>query len=405
MKKEILNFGALVLLAAAVGQVHAQASKAPTCMTHFGQKEWSILLKDIGPERKKALLEDRERWKTQADNLRELLAFACEAERVGIAAEKVNAGELRAIRSEVIASDYDRRINVGKPTLPYSRITDAQIAAFYSDKAKLAEFDEFLKFKIALLQRTVPEMADRSITDAEREEAKAFFARIKISEKSALLLGGPFLSTAALKTKLQQAQFLARLVSGNLASEITVDANAVGQYIAAHPELDPAAKKLQAEKLLDRAKAGENFATLADEFTQDPGNDRDGKKNGGLYSQVPVGVMVPEFEKASLSLNAGQIYPTLVESDFGFHVIKLENKSADGQKYDVRHILISTGVKDPDDPNASEQPVAMFVRAKLENERERAVIERLIARYAIVVEDYKPPAAVPAKRVVRKRRK
>jgi parvulin-like peptidyl-prolyl isomerase len=374
-------------------------------MTRFGQKEWSILLKDLSPEKKKAFLDDAELRKTQADSIRELLAFACEAERLGLSTETINAGELRAIKSEVIASDYDRRVNIGKATLPYSGITDAQIATFYADKARLAEFDEFLKLKTALLQRTVPEMADRTITNEEREEAKAFFARVKISEKAALLRGEPFLSSSSLKARLQQAQFLARLASAAIAAETTVDSNAVSEYIATHPELDPSAKKIKAEKLLQRAKAGENFASLADEFTEDPGNDRDGKKNGGLYSEVPVGVMVPVFEKASLSLNAGQIYPTLVESDFGFHVIKLENKSADGQKYSVRHILISTGVKDPDDPNASDQPVETFVRRKLEAERERVVIGKLVARHAIVVEDYKPPVAVPAKRVVRKRRR
>jgi parvulin-like peptidyl-prolyl isomerase len=374
-------------------------------LNHFGQKEWSILVKDLSAEKRKTLLDDPELRKTQANNIRELLAFACEAERLGLSTETINAGELRAIRSEVIASDYDRKYGTPKGSIPYSSITDARIATFYADNARLAEFDEFLRLKTALLQRTVPEMADRSITNEEREEAKAFFARIKISEKAALLRGEPLLSASSLKARLQQAQFLARLASEAIAAEVTVDSNAVSQYISTHPELDPSAKKIKAEKLLERAKAGENFATLADEFTEDPGNDRDGKKNGGLYSQVSVGVMVPVFEKASLSLSAGQIYPTLVESDFGFHVIKLENKSTDGQSYDVRHILISTAVKDPDDPDGAEQPIATFVRTKLENERERAVIERLVARHAIVIEDYKPPVAVPANRVVRKRRR
>ena len=44
------------------------------------------------------------------------------------------------------------------------------------------------------------------------------------------------------------------------------------KYIADHPEFDPAQKRAQAQQILDRAKAGEDFAALANEFTQDPGN-------------------------------------------------------------------------------------------------------------------------------------
>ena len=80
--------------------------------------------------------------------------------------------------------------------------------------------------------------------------------------------------------------------------------------------------RLTAADLLEKVKNGEDFAALAMEYTEDGGS----KDNGGLYEDVSVGEFVPEFEEAALSLNDGEIYPELVESTYGYHIIKLESK-------------------------------------------------------------------------------
>jgi Parvulin-like peptidyl-prolyl isomerase len=156
---------------------------------------------------------------------------------------------------------------------------------------------------------------------------------------------------------------------------------------------------------LARAKAGEDFAALADQLSQDPGNIQpNGQKNGGLYKDVPKGTMVPSFENAALSLEPGSIYPSVVESDFGYHIIKLEKKTGvgDALKYDVRHILITTTVKDPKDPSAREMPVKEYVRQMIESEKESAVIAKIVAANPVEL-DYSV-AAQPAtpKTVVKK---
>jgi parvulin-like peptidyl-prolyl isomerase len=71
----------------------------------------------------------------------------------------------------------------------------------------------------------------------------------------------------------------------------------------------------KAESIRAQATAA-NFAQLAQQHSMDPGS----AQTGGLYAGFPKGQMVPEFEKALLALQPGQISP-LVKSDFGWHII------------------------------------------------------------------------------------
>jgi peptidyl-prolyl cis-trans isomerase C len=81
-----------------------------------------------------------------------------------------------------------------------------------------------------------------------------------------------------------------------------------------------AAKHKLAEDLLKRARAGEDFAKLAKEYSEDPGS----KDNGGEY-KFPRGRMVKEFETAAFSLNTNQV-SDIVTTQFGYHIIKLLEK-------------------------------------------------------------------------------
>lgn len=83
--------------------------------------------------------------------------------------------------------------------------------------------------------------------------------------------------------------------------------------------------KATAQSILDRIKNGEEIGTLAKEFSEDPGS----KENGGLYTMISKGAFVSEFEEAALSLGEGDLYPELVESDYGYHIIKLESLNSE----------------------------------------------------------------------------
>ena len=75
------------------------------------------------------------------------------------------------------------------------------------------------------------------------------------------------------------------------------------------------------EGILERAKAGEDFAELAKEFTEDPGS----KNTGGLYENFPKGQMVKPFEDAAFTLPIGEI-SDVVETQYGYHILKIVDR-------------------------------------------------------------------------------
>jgi len=80
---------------------------------------------------------------------------------------------------------------------------------------------------------------------------------------------------------------------------------------------DKDAKHKTMEGLLKRARAGEDFAKMAKEFSEDPGS----KEKGGEYT-FPRGQMVPEFEAAAFALKTNEV-SDIVTTQYGYHIIKL----------------------------------------------------------------------------------
>lgn len=89
----------------------------------------------------------------------------------------------------------------------------------------------------------------------------------------------------------------------------------------------------QLQDLKQRAEKGEDFAMLAQIYSEDLGS----AKVGGDLGFAKRGQMVPEFEGAALGLKPGEM-SNVIESQFGFHLIKLIETR--GAEYHARHILL-----------------------------------------------------------------
>jgi peptidyl-prolyl cis-trans isomerase C len=91
---------------------------------------------------------------------------------------------------------------------------------------------------------------------------------------------------------------------------------------ATAPQKQEARQK--AEALLARIKGGEDFAAVARESSEDAGS----RGEGGLLPWLARSESVPAFEQAAFGLKPGET--SVVETPFGFHVMRLEEKRPAG---------------------------------------------------------------------------
>ncbi len=114
--------------------------------------------------------------------------------------------------------------------------------------------------------------------------------------------------------------------------------------IVLKPTVNATQRKIALDKitdLRDRIMKGEGFGDLAKKYSQDPGS---ALANGDL-GFVKRGTFVPEFEASAYNLEPGQV-SEVVESPFGFHIIKLVERR--GNSIHAQHILIKPTITKED---------------------------------------------------------
>jgi len=124
-----------------------------------------------------------------------------------------------------------------------------------------------------------------------------------------------------------------RLTDEELFEVYNEDKTASVRHILLNTQGKSAAEKAKIlakmEGILERARAGEDFAALAREYSEDPGS----KDNGGLYQDFARGVMVKPFEEAAFSVPVGEV-SEIVETQFGYHILKVEDRKKEDQPFE-----------------------------------------------------------------------
>lgn len=349
------------------------------------QEDIALLLKDMPREQLESLGNDKAKRQEMLKQLREILSGAVEAFNTGMADSAEVKDQLALVRSLAIAQAYmSSKQTPGAP--PIDPVKPEEIDAYLKQPGVEAKFDSFMKTAKAA------KLAPEEIPAEQRTPMMRDWAKLMIAGERAGKEGFGEQRAAKLQVTMQQAQFLAqKFANEKFADQARATDAEIAEYLSKHPELDTSKARAKAEDLLRRARSGEDFAKLARENTDDPGS----KDSGGFYDWFARGKMVKEFEDSAFSLKVGEI-SNLVETQYGYHIIKLEGKRTqknpdtgkDEEQVQVRHILIST--KTPADPaNPGAQPMSPREKAKTEIEKQKKdrILSDIVARSGVSVPD------------------
>ena len=402
MKLSIKVIAMMLLLGMlASGLLFVQCSSSSPKTVKLTAQDMQLIFQElVPPQQQQQIASDPEEKKKLVADIKKLLAVAQVAEQEGYA-------EHAELKTQ-LSFQLDRALNDAyRKKNPDAKVGDEEINAYYATNPK--DFDDFLQSN--------PRAAQQA-QGPQREELKKQLGEFKVIAQRARKDGLDRDDLTRLQILLTRSQALAGAYLGDLqknADKLVLDAD-VEQYYKDHPadfdeirvrhilistqpkpeseeESDPKdakdgkakdvkdakAKKpadkpktltkdealKKSQELLERARKGEDFAKLATENSDDQGS----KDKGGEYDFFGHGKMVPEFEKAAFALQPGQISEP-VETQFGYHIIKLEERRAAAA------------------PTADEK-VRQQIVEKLKQEKIEARIEEIAASSDVVVpEDF-----------------
>jgi len=190
------------------------------------------------------------------------------------------------------------------------------------------------------LRRTDVEEAARGLSPQARQQPPDKIYAALLDQ----MIGTTLVAQAARKAKIQdepetkrrlalvQDQVMAQLYVDKMIQKGMSDAKLKAKYDKLIKDAPPReeinarhillANEADAKAVIEQLKKGGDFAALAGEKSTDPA----GKSSGGDLGWFSKEQMVPEFATAAFKLKKGEITETPVKTQFGWHVIKLEDR-------------------------------------------------------------------------------
>jgi parvulin-like peptidyl-prolyl isomerase len=102
------------------------------------------------------------------------------------------------------------------------------------------------------------------------------------------------------------------------------------------------ATEVEANDVLDRLERGEEFGELATELSTDTGS----AANNGILPCGTLEQYVAPFRNAAMEATVGEVHPTPVESQFGFHIIQVTDRTDADESALPSDVDLTTTVQD-----------------------------------------------------------
>ncbi|MDT7540379.1 MAG: peptidyl-prolyl cis-trans isomerase [Acidobacteriota bacterium] len=389
--KALIVAGVAVAIAIALiaWQVIARRSRAVS----LTQEDVTEIVKGMAhsPQELAMFANSEQQRKDFTKQLREIFSMAQEARATGIADKPDTKRQLDVMRTFILAQSYAQKQQEAGVTNPDQLYSKDDVDKLLKEPGQDQKFDQFVKDvqDLGLLPSA------GGMTDEQRNQLKnELWGPTQVVAQKARAAGVDKERRTQLLMQVQEAQVLARKYTEANKQQIEEKTKATDQevndYIAKHPEFDESKTRAQAQDVLKRARAGEDFGELAKQYSGDPGN----KDKGGDLGWFKRGMMVKPFEDAAFNLKPGEI-SDVVETPFGFHIIKVEEKrtSKDEQGKDVeevhaRHILFKSDTgKQAANPFAPPQSPREQAKAAVEKEKRQKYIDEIAQRAHVNVPD------------------
>lgn len=245
------------------------------------------------------------------------------------------------------------RLPLARMVLAVALLASTSIAALAQNDKVVATVDgaQITEADISLAVSELDQQFAQLTPEQKRAAALSAIIEIKIMSNKAKTAG--YDQDAEFKRKLEflnQRALHAEVIEKEITPAITEEAIKARyeKEIAGQPQVEEVRArhilvktKEEADEIIKQLDAGGDFEAIAKEKSSDTGSGA----QGGDLGFFSAGMMVPEFETAAFALDVGAYTKTPVQSQFGFHVIKMEEKRKrepvkfDDVKEQIRQLL------------------------------------------------------------------